>query len=147
MTAVRIILGFVAAVAVAYVLSAASLTQQTLSHYPGLEPDLATYLSTFGMNVLGLAQGSPFVGILGAAMAIAFMVAALLKRALRPLAPIAYVIAGAVGVPALFVLVENVMLGGGVGAFFGARDAAGMALQAVSGAVGGLVFTLIAVRK
>lgn len=147
MAAIRIILGFVAGVGAAFILSAAFLTQQTLTSYPGLEPDVAAIASTFGLNVVGLATGSPFIGILGATLAIAFIVAAVLKRILKPLAPVAYVIAGAAGMPALFYLVENVMLGGGVGAFFGARDPAGMALQAVAGAIGGLVFTVLAVRK
>lgn len=147
MAFVRIIIGFLAAIAGGYLLSAAFLTQQTLSAYPGFEVTPQAFAETFGMNVTGLATSSPFIAILGVCFAIAFAIAAILKRLLKPLAPVAYVIAGAAALPALFYLVENVMLGGGVGAFFGARDPADLALQALAGAAGGLVFTLIAVRR
>jgi hypothetical protein len=147
MAFVRIITGFLAALGCSYLLSVAFLTQQTLSAYPGFEARSAAFVETFGMNLQGLATSSPFIAILAVCFAIAFAAAAVLKRVLKPLAPAAYVIAGAAALPALFYLVENVMLGGGVGAFFGARDPEDLALQALAGAVGGLAFTLIAVRK
>jgi hypothetical protein len=147
MAAVRILIGFAAAVATGFLLSAAFLTLQTLSAYPGFQMSPAIFSETYGMNVAGLATGSPFVGILAACFAIGFAIAAVLKRILKPLAPVAYVVAGAAALPSLFYLVETVMLGGGVGAFFGARDPSDLALQALAGAAGGLVFTLIAVRK
>lgn len=147
MAIVRILAGLAGAVGAGFLLSAAFLTQQTLSAYPGFEVTAASFAETYGMNVAGLSTGSPFIGILAACFGIGFAVAAVLKRLIKPLAPVAYVIAGAAALPALFYLVENVMLGGGVGAFFGARDPAGLALQALAGAAGGLVFTLIAVRK
>jgi hypothetical protein len=147
MAIVRILIGLLGAVTAGFLLSAAFLTLQTLSAYPGFEVTPATLAETYGLNVAGLATGSPFIGILAACFAIGFAVAAVLKRLLKPLAPVAYVIAGAAALPALFYLVENVMLGGGVGAFFGARDPADLALQALAGAAGGLVFTLIAVRR
>jgi hypothetical protein len=147
MAIVRILAGLLGAVAAGFLLSAAFLTQQTLSAYPGFRFTPAVFAETYGMNLAGLATGSPFVGIMAACFAIGFAVAAVLKRVLKPLAPVAYVLAGAAALPALFYLVENVMLGGGVGAFFGAREPSGLALQALAGAVGGLVFTLIAVRK
>ncbi len=143
----RILAGLLGAVVVGYLLSAAFLTQQTLFAYPGMNPGSAMIAETYGLNVVGLATSSPFIGILAVCFAISFLIAAALRRVLKPLAPVAYVIAGAAALPALFFLVENVMLGGGVGAFFGARDPAGMALQALAGAAGGLVFTLIAVRQ
>lgn len=145
MAFVRILAGFLAALVVGYLLSAAFLTSQTLSAYPGFKMTLAAFAETFGMNVTGLAAGSPFVAILAACFAICFLVAAGLKRILKPLAPVAYVLAGATALPTLFYLVETVMLGGGVGAFFGARDPLDLALQALAGAVGGLLFTIIAV--
>lgn len=147
MAIIRIMVGLLGAVASGFLLSAAFLTQQTLSAYPGFEITPAALAQTYGMNVAGMATGSPFIGILAACFAIGFALAAILKRILKPLAPVAYVIAGAAALPALFYLVENVMLGGGVGAFFGARGPTGLALQALAGAAGGLVFTLIAVRK
>ncbi len=147
MAVVRIIIGLIGAVIAGYLLSAAFLTVQTLSAYPGFDLTPAAFAGTYGMNVTGLATSSPFIAILAVCFSVAFAIAAILKRILKPLAPVAYVIGGAAALPALFFLVENIMLGGGVGAFFGARDAADLALQAFAGAAGGLVFTLIAVRK
>ncbi len=147
MAFIRIVIGFLAALAVGYLLSAFFLTLQTLSAYSGFQATPQVIADTFGMNVTGLATSSPFIPILAVCFAIAFGIAAVLKRVLKPLAPAAYVIAGAAALPALFYLVENVMLGGGVGAFFGARDPEDLALQALAGAVGGLIFTLIAVRR
>ena len=143
----RILVGFIAAATVGFLSSVAFLTGMTLSRYPGFEQALDAYAATYALNLSGLATGSPFVGIFAVALAIGFAVAAILKRLLTPLAGIAYVLAGAAAAPALFLIVENVMIGGGVGAFFGARGIAGLALQALAGAASGLVFTLIAVRK
>lgn len=147
MAIMRILIGLFGAVLFGYLLSAAFLTVQTLSAYPGFQPSPAAIAETYGLNIAGLATGSPFIAILAVCFAIAFSIAAIFKRLLKPLAPVAYVLGGATALPALFYLVENVMLGGGVGAFFGARDPADLALQALAGAAGGLVFTLIAVRR
>lgn len=147
MAVVRILVGFLAALGCGYLLSAAFLTSQTLSAYPGFKVTPAAFAETFAMNVTGLAAGSPYIAILAVCFAVAFLIAAAAKRLVKPLAPVAYVIAGAAALPSLFYLVETVMLGGGVGAFFGARDPVDLALQALAGAVGGLAFTLIAVRK
>jgi len=137
----RTIIGFLAAVLVGFLLSVLCLTGYTLANYPGFDLTFSVFWSTFLLNLQGLATGSPFAGILAAAFAVAFAIAAILKRFLKPLAPIAYILAGAAAVPALLVIVENVMIGGGVGAFFGARGATGLLLQAIAGAGGGLVFT------
>lgn len=139
--------GYAAGVAAGFLLSVAFLTQQTLSHYVGLEPSMGAYASTYALNLQGLALGSPFAVIFAVALAIGFAVAAVLKRFIKPLAPAAYILAGAAATPTLFYIVENVMIGGGVGAFYGTRGFAGLALQALAGAVGGLVFTLIAARS
>lgn len=144
MGVMRLAAGFLAAVIVGFLLSVLFMTAYTLANYPGFEVDFSAFSSTFLLNLQGLATGSPFAGILAVAFAIAFAVAAGLKRVLTPLAAIAYPLAGAVAVPALLVIVENVMIGGGVGAFFGARGATGLLLQAVAGAGGGLVFSLVA---
>ncbi|MCB2112098.1 MAG: hypothetical protein R3C42_08805 [Parvularculaceae bacterium] len=138
----RTIIGFLAAVIVGFILSVLCLTGYTLAGYPGFDLDFHAFWSTFILNLQGLATGSPFAGILAVAFAIAFAVAAILKRLLKPLAPFAYVIAGAAAVPALLAIVENVMIGGGVGAFYGARGATGLLLQALAGAGGGLAYTV-----
>ena len=59
---------------------------------------------------------------------------------LKPLAPIAYPVAGAAAMFTAVYLIENVVVGGGTGALGGARDGVGMALQAVAGLLGGITF-------
>ncbi len=147
MQAMRVLAGFVFAVLTGFLLSVGFLTAQTLSHYPGFAAAPAAYASTYWLNLQGLSTGSPFVIIFAAALATGFVVAALLKRVLKPLAGAAYILAGAAATPALFAIVENFVIGGGVGAFYGARGLVGMALQALAGAAAGLVFTQFAGRR
>lgn len=127
--------------------SSAFYTNQVLARQTaiGLETTPAQQFEAYVLNFKGLAIGSvPSFGmVLTVALAIGFAVASILRRAVRPLAPIAYPLAGAASVIGLIYLIENVVIGGGVGAFGGARDAGGMALQAIAGFIGGLVFALV----
>ena len=96
MGVMRLAAGFLAAVIVGFLLSVLFMTGYTLANYPGFDVDFSAFSSTFLLNLQGLATGSPFAGILAVAFAIAFAVAAGLKRVLTPLAAIAYPLAGAV---------------------------------------------------
>ncbi|MEZ5897376.1 MAG: hypothetical protein R3C51_13360 [Parvularculaceae bacterium] len=147
MGVVRIGLAFAAAVFACFLLSTVFMTYNTLSNYPGFEMSAGVFLETLQLNLVGLAAGSPFAGILAVALAIGFTVAAIVKRVLTPLAPVAYIVAGAITVPLLFYIVETVVIDGGVGAFFGARGGTGMGCQAVAGAAAGLVFSVFASRR
>ncbi len=147
MGVVRIGLAFAAAAVTGFLLSTFFMTYNTLSNYPGFEMSLGVLLTTLQLNLVGLAAGSPFAGILAVALAIGFGVAAIARRVLMPLAPVAYIIAGAIATPLLFYIVETVVISGGVGAFFGTRGVAGMGFQAVAGAVAGLVFTVLSARR
>ncbi len=142
-TAIAFLLAAVAAVAA----SSAFYTQQVIAkqaaigavYTPGQQA--ATYID----NLRGLAlDGAPSFGMIAAiALAIGFAVAFVVKRILRPLAPVAYPIAGAAALAGVIHLINNVMFGGGTGAIGGARDAYGLALQGVAGGLGGLVFALL----
>lgn len=147
---VRRIFAFILAALVAYLLSCLAMTSYTLQEYAdiGLTLTPATMLETYWLNVQGLAEPAPgqpvsFAVIQVVGLMIAFLVAGGVKRIIRPLAPFAYPVAGLVALPVLIILIENVMIGGGVGAFFGARGPLGLALQGGAGLVGGLVFALV----
>ncbi len=74
--------------------------------------------------------------------AVAFLVAAGLRRVLRPLAPVAYPLAGAAAMATILLLVEQ-QLGGGAGVIGGARTPLGFALQCAAGTCAGLVFAVL----
>ena len=142
----RIALAYLAAAAATYVASSIFYTQQILAKQAeiGAVYTASQQAATYFANLTGL-------GLLGAmfaiGLAIAFVIAAILKRVLKPLAPIAYPLAGAAAVWTVIYLIETVMAPGGVGAIGGARGVSGMALQALAGAIGGFVFAALLPRK
>jgi hypothetical protein len=146
MGAVRIIGAYIAAVIVTYGAAAVFYTQQILAKQAaiGAVYTPAQQAETYLANILGLQI---YGAVLAVALLIGFIVAAIVKRILKPLAPIAYPLAGAAAVVAAIYFIENTAAAGGAGAIGGARDALGLALQGLAGAFGGFVFALIAVRR
>ena len=139
---IRMIGAYLASVVVAFVLASIFYTQQVLAKQAAIgavysrEQQIATYTD----NLIGLA---PAYGVvLALALLIGFIVAAGVKRVLKPLAPIAYPTAGAAAVFTALWMIENVGPLSGVGAIGGARDAFGIALQCAAGFAGGVVFAL-----
>lgn len=138
----RTIIAFFASAVVTFVLAAAFYTQQVLAKQAeiGAVYSRRQQFETLIDNMAGLA---PSYGlILTIALLIGFAVAAGVKRIVKPLAPIAYPTAGAAAVFTAIWLIENVVIGGGVGVIGGARDALGIALQCVAGFAGGVVFAV-----
>ncbi len=130
-----------AAAAITFVVAAGFITLRIIADQAAVGADYgsADWLQAYWMNLSGLA---PLYGVVVAvALAIGFLVAAVLKRVLRPLAPIAYPLAGAAAVVALIWIVNNYAAPPGVGgAIPGARSPLELALQAVAGAIGGIAF-------
>ena len=140
MRILRMAAAYIAGVATAFTLGSVFYTQQVLAKQAEIgvvftaEQQRDAYLA----NLIGLA---PAYGMmLAVALLIGFAVAAGVKRVLKPLAPIAYPVAGAAAVFTLIWSIETFVAGGGVGAIGGARDAFGMGLQMLAGAAGGTVF-------
>lgn len=146
MGVIRIIGAYIAAAIVTYTAAAVFYTQQIIAKQAEIDmvytptQQAETYLANFlGLGVYG--------AVLSIALLIGFVIAAILKRILKPLAPIAYPLAGAAAVLAAIYLIETTAATGGAGAIGGARDALGLSLQALAGALGGLVFAVIAARR
>ncbi|WP_428407091.1 hypothetical protein [Hyphococcus sp.] len=141
---VKTLVAYVLSVAATYVLSVGFYTQQVIAKMAavGAEYTAQQQIDTFLKNLTGL-------WILGAMTAIAlligFVAAFLVKHFLKPLAPIAYPAAGAAAMLVMLVLIEQ-QLGGGAGIVGGARDATGLALQALAGLIGGAVFAFMRPR-
>ncbi len=142
MGAVRIIIAYVLGVAVAFVIAVAFFTQQVIGKQAayGITYTPAQQFETFIDNLTGLAPGYGMV--LSIALFAGFIVAAIVKRIIKPLAPIAYPVAGAAAVGTALYLIETSIAGGGAGVVGGARDATGFALQCLAGGLGGVVFAL-----
>lgn len=143
MKLLRILAAYLAAIAATYVLATVFYTQQVLAKQAAIgavytpAQQAQTYLENFtGLTIYG--------AVIAIALLAAFIVAAVLKRILVPLAPIAFPLAGAAGVGAAIYLIENTAAAGGAGAIGGARDAVGFALQCLAGGVGGFIFAMIA---
>lgn len=143
---IRSIAAYVAAAIVTYTAASLFYTQQILAKQAAIgavytpAQQAATYLA----NILGLGV---YGAVLAVALLIGLIVAAILKRVIKPLAAIAYPLAGAAAVVAAIYFIETTAAAGGAGAIGGARDALGLALQGLAGAIGGLVFALMAARR
>lgn len=147
MPILRLAIAYIAAVATAFVAASIFYTQQILAKQAEIGADYtpAQQIDTYAANLVGLA---PAYGVvLAIALLAGFIIAAIVKRILKPLAPIAYPLAGAAAVFTALYLIENVMAAGGAGAFGGARGPLGLSLQCLAGAAGGLVFAFLSRRR
>ncbi|MEL7487225.1 MAG: hypothetical protein AAGJ87_08425 [Pseudomonadota bacterium] len=145
MRILRTVIAFIAAAIATYLAASTLYTQQTIAKQSavGAVYTRAQSFETYLENLTGLTT---YAVVLAAALLIGFIVAFGVKRILTPLAPVAYPVAGASAVLVAIVLIEN-QLGGGAGVIGGARDALGMGLQALAGALGGGVFALLRPRR
>jgi hypothetical protein len=135
---------YVVAVLVTFFTGAAFITWRNIAEQAavGAQYDANEALMDFALNVPGLLSGG-FGPVMAIALFVGFLVAALLKRVLKPLAPIAYPLAGAAAVLAAILIIGAVMAPGVGGAVPGARSSLELALQALAGALGGLVFEIL----
>lgn len=134
-TAIAFLLGVVTT----YVLAVVFYTQQETASQSFIQYTFAQQVETFFYNLSGLWQYGVIIAV---ALLIGFVVAAFVKRALKPLAPVAYPVAGAAAIPLTVLLIEQV-LGGGAGVMSGAEGVVGMSLQGLAGFFGGVVFALL----
>jgi hypothetical protein len=144
MTILRTLLAYLAAVAGTYVLATTFYTQQVISKQAeiGAVYTADQQLDTYVQNFTGLTMYGFIIAI---ALLLGFLVAFGVKRILKPLAPIAYPVAGAAAMLVTLVLVEQ-QLGGGAGIIGGARDAFGLSLQCLAGFIGGGLFAMLRPR-
>lgn len=138
----RTIVAFLLASAITYALAVAFLTQQVIAKRAaiGANYTLDQQITTFVDNLIGLAPA--YVLVLTIALLLGFLIAAVVKRILKPLAPVAYPIGGAAAVYMAIFMIENIAASGGAGALEGARGALGMGLQSFAGFMGGVVFAV-----
>lgn len=144
MAVIRILVGYVAAAVVAIILASAFHTQMVIGalEAAGAAISFDRRLAMTGTDFIGLA---PQLGaVIAIGLAIGFLIAAGVKRVLKPLAPVAYPVAGAAAVAVA--LIAMGMAFDGITPIAGARTPVGFALQCLAGAIGGAVFSAIAAR-
>lgn len=146
MKPLKLFRAYLAAFVATYLAACVFYTQQVIAKASaiGAEYTAAQQFETYLANFLGLWV---YGAVIAVALLVGFIVAAVLKRILTPLAAVAYPLAGAAAVLATIYLIENTAAAGGAGAIGGARDAVGLGLQALAGALGGLVFAALAGRR
>lgn len=152
---IRIISGWVAAVLATYIFSTGS-SQAVILIQTATEPvtfsvnpsivstvglPLSMAVASIGDAILHMHQLLPVIAI---GLGIGFLVAAVLKKILVPLASIAYPAAGAVAMLTPLLLMKNVF---GVFPILGAQTSTGLVLQIVAGIFGGLIFSHIIRRE
>lgn len=139
----RIILAYVAAVTVTFVLASIAHTQMVLNELAALGAPVTLPLrfSESISDMAGFVADGPILGLFPLIVAIALLVAlpmaGLVARVAPGLRTLVFMVAGAVAMIAVFAALEVAV---GTRAVFGARGAAGLGLQALSGAIGGLLF-------
>lgn len=132
------------AVAVAYLLAAATATQHVVAQLAGMGigVPLGERVAMTLQDFRGLA--SMFLPMVAFALLVAFMAAALLCRWLSRWRLPLYLLAGAVGVVAIHLLLH---LAFGLTPIAVARSTGGLVLQALAGAAGGFVYLLLIRRQ
>lgn len=140
----RNVAAYLASVIVAYALGSAFHTQMVFAALAdaGAEIPFPMRLETTIGDFLSLWQ---YAAVIAIALLVGFVVAAVLKRIVKPLAPIAYPLAGAAGVAIALTLMS--MQYYGTTPIAGARGPVGFALQCLAGAAGGVVFAALARRR
>ncbi len=147
MAVIKIIVGYLFAVAVTTALGSAlqsHLVARELIHAGAALP-LDVQMAMMQSDLLSF--GPQFGAIVAIALGVGFVAAAVLKRILKPLAPIAYPLGGALAIAAALVVLPIILKLDGITPLAGSRGALGFAFQALAGAAGGLAFALIAGGK
>lgn len=134
---VRWIVAYLAAVLVTYVAAATAHTQSVMSNLAemGAPVTLGDRLAASGHDLLGLAP--MFLPMVAVALGIAFPVAGWIIHRLPWWRALGYSLAGGVAVLMIHVLLYQAF---GITGIAGARGTLGLTVQALCGALGGLVF-------
>ena len=131
-------------VIVTYAIAATLATQSVLARLSemGIPISLGQRFSTTIQDIIGM--GSMFLPLVAFSLLIAFVVAAILTRWLRPWRTALFVLAGAVGLLALHIVLEAML---GITPVAAARTIGGLLMQGAAGAIGGWLFVRMNPRE
>ena len=131
-------------VIVTYAIAATLATQSVLARLSemGIPISLGQRFSTTIQDIIGM--GSMFLPLVAFSLLIAFVVAAILTRWLRPWRTTLFILAGAAGLLALHIVLEAML---GITPVAAARTISGLLMQGVAGAFGGWLFVRMNPRE
>ena len=134
----RLIIGWLLASIAAGLLSSLANSYVNLSGLTalGVEISLNMRAEQFIADYKGV--GPILTLLIAIGMAIALSVAGIIRLKIKPLRAIVYMLAGSASMLVMFTLMEQAFFGTPI--IQGARTASGLAMQALCGAMGGLVF-------
>ena len=137
--------GWLAASLTTVILGVGFQTQNVVARLTDIGADvgLSERLSMTGYDIFHL--GSIYILFVGIAFAVAFLAGGLLFRIAKFGRPMIYMVAGATALLVMLLLMKEVFFGTHVIA--GARDAFGLGLQMLAGALGGFVFAQVSQSK
>jgi len=120
-------------------------TQNVIAKLGGIGADvgLGERLTMTGYDIVHL--GSLYILFIGIAFAVAFLAGGLLFRLTKFGRPLIYMVAGATALLIMLLLMKEVFFNTHIIA--GARDAFGLGLQMLAGALGGFVFARVSRTK
>ena len=133
--------GWFAAVATTVVLGVIFQTQMGLARLEGVGADVgfADRISMTGYDIFYLGQ--PYFLFVGIALAIAFLAGGLIFRFAQFGRPLIYAVAGSTALLIMLFLMKQRFFD--VHIINGAKDAVGIGLQMIAGALGGVVFAVV----
>jgi len=142
--AVRLILSFVAAVAVTAVLAVAASSQFVMAGLRGLGAEIggAEMLRVTVHDVAGMAP--LYALFVAAALLLGFLLTGALWPRTRLSRPFSYAVGGAAAIAAMLAIMGAVL---GIDMVAGARGWGGFAAQCAVGALGGLLFARLSQRR
>ncbi len=145
---VRYGIAFGVAAVVTYVLAATFYAQTIIGELTalGIEVSIADRVQHSIDDIVGMTSSAfggkltTYAGVITIALLAAFPIALGVKSVLKPLAPVAYPIAGAAAVGAVVCAIYATQ---GPGAIAAIREPVGIALQVLAGLIGGVAFALL----
>jgi len=144
MSKLKILFAYILSVVITFMLASIFHTQTVLQELIniGVRIDFPTRISSTLRDMAGLS--TLYLLVISITLLLGFSTAALLKRALKPLAHIAYPLAGFTSMGAMLWLMH---LNFGSTPIAGARDEIGFFLQMLAGCIGGMAFTRLSKLK
>ena len=144
MQVIRTLFAYLGALVVTTGLASVFNSHQILAGHKalGAEIPMGDQIATYWGDFLNFTPS--FGMVIAIAFAVAFGVAYFMKRVIKPLAIIAYPLAGAAAMATILVTLEIVFDGSGV--IGGAQSTVGFGLQCLAGTIGGAFFMMLRPR-
>lgn len=139
---VRTLVGYIGAVVVAHVLGAAAAAQHVIGRFEAMagEISFAERMSWTLGDIAGMATGAIYPLAVAVALLLAFSIAGFIVRRVGGLRTLGFILAGALGLLSMHLVLNSAT---GLNAVAATRELSGLLMQAVAGALAGVVYVLL----